>query len=100
MNDNHLHVKLPSGAIANVSPECPNETLNTLDKMAELVIKAANEGTLKDDSDFDPDEWADSFRAKQKPELPPGAYIGEDGRPRIDNLTLPEPTPTTKTSDE
>ena len=33
----HIHVGLPSGAIANVSPDCPPETLNALEAVAQAA---------------------------------------------------------------
>ena len=33
----HIHVELPSGAIANVSPDCPPETLNALEAVAQAA---------------------------------------------------------------
>lgn len=33
----HVHVVLPSGGVANVSPNCSIETLKALDKMCELA---------------------------------------------------------------
>lgn len=35
-------------------------------------------------SSFDPDEWADSFRPKNKPQLPPGAVMLPNGQPFIE----------------
>lgn len=32
--NDHIHVVLPSGAVATVSPDCSNETLEALDKLA------------------------------------------------------------------
>jgi hypothetical protein len=33
----HIHVVLPSGGIANVSPNCSIQTLKALDKLCELA---------------------------------------------------------------
>jgi hypothetical protein len=36
-HETHLHIKLPSGAVANVSPDASPGLLNALDKMCELA---------------------------------------------------------------
>lgn len=39
--DGHVHVTLPSGAIANVAPNCSRKTLKALDQMTQHVKNVA-----------------------------------------------------------
>lgn len=37
----HIHVELPSGGVANVSSDCPQSTLNALDEVCRVAKREA-----------------------------------------------------------
>jgi hypothetical protein len=56
----HIHVQLDGGAMANVDPDCPPETINALNEMVKHVRAAAERGEL-------PESEGDSSAASCSP---------------------------------
>ena len=88
MNDDHLHIELPSGAMASISKDCPPETLAALDKMAEAAKRAVIDGTIRDEA-----EGGSGSASCSSPEYPctecgGDAFIGMSGWSEADGSVM------------
>jgi len=65
-HEDSIHVQLPSGAIASVSPDASPELLGALDKMAELAMKTPDEDNTYVAIPEEISQWMVNWLSKQK----------------------------------